>query len=74
MEEIICYCKNVGKEEIEFAIERGAKTLKNVQQKTGACTGNNCEEKNPSGKCCEKDIRKMLGEESTSESCCCCCE
>ena len=60
MEEIICYCKQVTKSEIENAISDGAKTLKDIQEITGACTGNQCKELNPSGKCCSSDINTML--------------
>jgi bacterioferritin-associated ferredoxin len=60
MDEIICYCKQVTKREIEKAISEGAKTLKDIQEITGACTGNQCKELNPSGKCCSSDINAML--------------
>ena len=60
MDEIICYCKQVTKSEIEKAILDGAKTLKDIQGITGACTGNQCKELNPSGKCCSSDINAML--------------
>lgn len=60
MDEIICYCKQVTKSEIEKAITDGAKTLKDIQEITGACTGNQCKEMNPSGKCCATEINAML--------------
>jgi len=60
MDEIICNCKQVTKSEIEKAIADGAKTLKDIQEITGACTGNLCKEMNPSGKCCSTDINAML--------------
>ena len=60
MDEIICYCKQVTKSEIEKAIQDGAKTLKDIQEITGACTGNNCKELNPSGKCCSSAINSLL--------------
>lgn len=60
MDNIICYCKQITKSEIEKAISDGAKTLKDIQEMTGACTGNECKEMNPSGKCCSEDINAML--------------
>lgn len=74
MDQVICYCKNVTKAEIEKAIRSGAKTLKDIQETTGACIGNHCKELNPSGKCCSDDIKAMLNENGAIEnsSCCCC--
>jgi bacterioferritin-associated ferredoxin len=60
MDEMICYCQQVTKREIEKAISDGAKTLKDIQEITGACTGNQCKELNPSGKCCSSAINAML--------------
>jgi len=60
MDEIICHCKQVTKSEIGKAISDGAKTLKDIQQMTGACTGNQCKQLNPTGKCCSSDINDML--------------
>jgi len=60
---MICYCNQVTQTEIEAAIQRGAKTLSDIQQITGACTGNQCKELNPSGKCCSGDIRRLLKNE-----------
>jgi len=60
MDQIICYCKQVIKSEIEKTISDGAKTLKDIQKITGACTGNDSKEMKPSGKCCSSDINAML--------------
>jgi bacterioferritin-associated ferredoxin len=68
--EIICHCKNVSRTEIENAIKKGAKSLKDVQNMTSACTGNLCEELNPKGVCCSVDIAKMLPP-TQKKSCCC---
>jgi len=57
---IICYCNHVTQIEIERAIKGGAKTLSAIQQSTGACTGNQCKELNPSGKCCSGSINQLL--------------
>lgn len=69
--EIVCYCKNITKGEIENAISNGAKTLKDIQRMTSACTGNLCEELNPKGVCCSIDILAMLPKPTKSCSCCC---
>lgn len=74
MEELICYCKNVTKAEIESAILRGAKTLKDIQKYTGACTGNQCKELNPNKRCCSAEIRVMQNsDESREPKHCSCC-
>ena len=57
---IICYCKHVTQTEIERAIKAGAKTLFDIRQSTGACTGNQCKELNPSGRCCSGTINQLL--------------
>ena len=73
MSRIICYCKNVSEAEIVDAIKTGAKSLKDIQDKTGACTGNECAELNPSGKCCSTDINAILKATPEPGSKCCCC-
>ncbi len=75
MEKIICYCKNVLESEIKSVISQGAKTLKDIQLATSACTGNSCEELNPKGICCSEDINDILKAEDKptggcSSSCC----
>ncbi|HET7732848.1 MAG TPA: (2Fe-2S)-binding protein [Paludibacter sp.] len=74
MDEIICYCKQVSKSEIEKAILDGAKTVKEIQEITGACTGNQCKEMNPSGECCYMEIFAILkvNKPKAKGSCCCC--
>jgi len=74
MAKIICYCKNVSEETIKEAINRGAKTLMDIQEMTGACTGNRCEELNPTGKCCSVEINSILSNTQLGEGlkCCCC--
>lgn len=42
--EIICYCSNVTKADIIKALDNGAKTLKDIQNTTGACTKGLCKE------------------------------
>lgn len=77
MSEIICYCKNITKDEIEKAINNGADTIKRIQEETQACTGNQCKELNPKGVCCSTEILKMIGKKKglkdiKGSSCCCC--
>jgi len=75
MSKIICYCENVSEKTILEAIANGAKTLKDIQKSTGACTGNTCAEKNPSGKCCSRDINKLLkGPIHIQNNECSCCK
>lgn len=62
-DKIICYCKHITQIEIENAIKEGAKTLSDIRQSTDACTGNQCKELNPSGKCCSGDINQLLKNE-----------
>ena len=59
-DQVICHCKQITSNEIENAIRMGAKTLIDIQNSTGACTGNQCKELNPSGKCCSGDIVRIL--------------
>jgi NAD(P)H-nitrite reductase large subunit len=74
MEEIICYCGNVTKGEIETAISKGARTLKDVQEATGACIGNKCKELNPRGRCCSTEIQVLLNDRDKGQphKCSCC--
>jgi bacterioferritin-associated ferredoxin len=58
--EIICYCQNVDKKTVVSAIHAGAKTLAQIKETTGACTGGNCRKNNPSGKCCSGDIVELI--------------
>jgi len=70
-EELICYCKQVTKKEVVNAIEQGAKNLKDVQEITNACTGNQCKELNPKGVCCSGDINELFPAKSKTCSCNC---
>jgi len=71
MDELICYCKKITKKEVVKAIHQGAKTLKDVQQMTTACTGNQCKDLNPKGICCSGDIKELLPKSPDTCSCCC---
>lgn len=72
----VCYCIGVTESEIVQAIRDGARTLKDIQRMTKACTGNQCKEKNPKGQCCSADILALIKRETgTAPSAkCCCCE
>lgn len=74
MKEPICYCKNVSKAEVKTAMLNGAKTLKDIQEATGACTGNQCMEVNPNKRCCSVEILAMLNSNENGEPkhCSCC--
>ena len=56
----ICYCKEVDEVTIVSAIKNGATSLAKVKEMTTACTGDECAIKNPSKKCCSKDIKKLI--------------
>ena len=60
--EIICYCSNVSRERILEAIEKGAKSLQDIRNMTGACTLGKCKELSPTEKCCSSNIIKILNE------------
>ena len=57
---IVCYCIKVDKATIVKAINNGADSLAKVKEMTEACTGSECAELNPSGKCCSKDIKNLI--------------
>ena len=35
---IVCHCKNINSDKIKKLIENGCETIKNIQDKSGACT------------------------------------
>ncbi|EKD83864.1 MAG: BFD domain protein (2Fe-2S)-binding protein [uncultured bacterium] len=78
-EEIVCYCLGVSKGRIIEAIRSGCRSLKAIKDFTKACTGNECETKNPGRKCCSQDILELIdlyadnaGNSAGAESQCCC--
>lgn len=73
MSVLICYCKEITKETIQLAIQNGADTLEKIKEITGACTGNDCKSKNPSGKCCSGEIMKLIGGNEIGKTKCPCC-
>ncbi len=75
IDKTICFCMDVKESTIVKAIRDGARTLAAIQKATKACTGNQCEEKNPKGRCCSGDIlaliQREIGNQSNSNTCCC---
>jgi len=77
--EIVCYCLGVNKGKIIEAIRSGCNSLKTIKDFTKACTGRECENKNPSKKCCSQDILTIIDLYSdnadnlaiTDSQCCC---
>ncbi len=65
-EEILCYCIEVPTQTVIKAIREGYTTLKEIKAETAACTGNECATKNPSGKCCSKEIKALIALYSSS--------
>lgn len=59
-ETIICYCGNVSKQQICWAIEDGASTVAAIISLTGAGKGNKCLQLNPKKRCCHPDIEQIL--------------
>ena len=59
-EDYICYCTKVDKKSIVDAIRAGAKTLKEIKERTTACTGDTCATLNPNKRCCSKEIKELL--------------
>jgi NAD(P)H-nitrite reductase large subunit len=59
-DQIVCYCQNIDKKTIVDAVETGNTTLALIRVATTACSGGNCEELNPSGKCCSGDIYDLI--------------
>lgn len=57
----LCYCFNWTKEKIEEEINEFGKTnaIEDIREKMNTI-GCNCEIKNPSGKCCLKDVKKTI--------------
>jgi len=64
----ICYCIGVKESTIVKAIRDGAHTLKAIQKATKACTGNQCKERNPKGRCCSADILGIIKRETRTDS------
>jgi len=59
-DDLICYCIEVDKKTIVTAIQNGAETLKEIRERTGACTGSDCKTLNPNKRCCSKEIDQLL--------------
>ncbi len=58
-----CYCSKVTKEQvIDAVINHDAKTVKEVNEITGAMKNANCKENNPLGVCCHKIIQEAIDE------------
>jgi len=73
--DLVCYCIEVKKKTIVKAIKDGNTTLQSIKENTGACTGSECKVKNPSRKCCSKDIKgliKIYTNTNDTSSCGCC--
>ena len=73
--DLVCYCIEVNKKTIVDSIQKGNITLQNIKDDTKACTGSECKVKNPSGKCCSKDIKELIKfyTQSEDKSSCSCC-
>jgi NAD(P)H-nitrite reductase large subunit len=54
----ICRCKNVTKKDIIHAINRGARSLDDMREMTGACM--NSHERDPACMNCSEDVEEMI--------------
>ena len=59
-DQMVCYCSNVTRRQIEEAMDKGAATLADIREMTGACTKGNCKELSPTGKCCAPVIMQIM--------------
>jgi NAD(P)H-nitrite reductase large subunit len=57
---LICYCIEVNKKTIIDSIKRGNNTLQKIKDDTKACTGTDCNDKNPNKRCCSKEIKELI--------------
>jgi len=74
-DKIICYCKQVSEDTIVRAVRNGASDLATIKKRTGACTGSQCKELNPKGRCCSGDIEEIIRRETKVDlkpTCSCC--
>lgn len=74
---IVCYCRNVSKQQIRQVIEIGAKTVADITRLTDAGKGNQCLQLNPQKRCCHPDIEQILklysdgsDQKHNTQSCC----
>ncbi|MGD9560563.1 MAG: (2Fe-2S)-binding protein [Oscillospiraceae bacterium] len=59
-DKMVCHCDKVPESAILAAIDAGASTLADIRRMTGACTSGNCEEMNPTKRCCAGEIKQLL--------------
>lgn len=57
----ICYCSRVTREQISEAVtNKGAHTVKEAAELTGAMKNGRCEINNPTGRCCGPLIQDLI--------------
>ena len=66
-DEIICWCANITRKEIERAVKHGCSTENEVRAFLNKWERGKCREKNPKGVCCSAEFAKVIG--STSFDC-----
>ena len=59
-DDLICFCLKVSKGTIKKAVQCGAKNLKEIRERTKACTGSDCKALNPTKKCCSPQIMQIV--------------
>jgi NAD(P)H-nitrite reductase large subunit len=58
--EIVCWCSRVTKGTILAAKRQGATNLGEIRTATSACTVGDCKRQSPRGRCCSREIIKLL--------------
>ncbi|MBE8540357.1 (2Fe-2S)-binding protein [Geoglobus acetivorans] len=58
----LCYCKQVTEEDVIEAINKGARSVEEVEKMTGIGNGGHCLITNPSGRCCKPNYTKFINE------------
>ena len=56
----ICYCSGLTRGEINSAVKKGCKTIRDIKKYTGKSTSGHCNERNPLGKCCREVFQMTI--------------
>lgn len=67
--EIVCWCSQVTKGAILAAKRQGVTSLEDVRTMTSACTVGDCKRLNPRGRCCSREIIKLLEAATNDKEC-----
>ncbi len=56
----VCYCSPLTRRQIRSAVSRGAQTIEEVRQLTGALRTGFCRTENPTGMCCHRALEQEI--------------